>query len=675
MPQIVEVPGHGQVEFPDGMSDEQIASAIKANIMQSGNPEASTDILPEVGRVLDKGIRGGLSVIPALFDLGISGAKGIGKLALRAGTGEWQGEELPPVEDTLDAATPEAITPRMSMQEGVLNLTGGPLSKPQTEAGKYIGSGVEGLIGALAGPGGLVQPVRNAAIGATSGLGGEAGAHLLKGSWEPAGRLLGALLGGGTTAAATSLIPNANKLVRQAAEAIPEADWSKAKALAETLAEKEIPYLNSQLLGPSSTLDDVVSQAATNPAARPKFMQHLRDLPEKTRATFDELINTTFPLGIEGRKGTIQDIQELAANRIKGSEAAGRKAYQQALPPGVARETYDMFDIDGIRSALKSAADDPNILGKNSPGAQQIESFMAKYLPELQPGDVIEKGAINSLVKELNTVAPGEGYGNIATKIIAKTLKDATESDFGAARRAASQHWKTDTNPLKKSIIGDLAEMGGGVRPDKVTAKETAITWLFPKDQDKTREIAKVAKELGPDAVGQLLREHIMKSVSSTFKRAPDTERLQQPYKVLQSMLGTKEQTANVKAGIEIMARGQGLNPKAVSKGFFKTIDALDTIKDLKIPASINKAAIDYSSGENFRSYIIATASRMGRSVWEKVSAKTYEKIADMMTTPEGLKQIEAIARSPKPQAQQALLRSIIAAAEQDVQTEDIKQQ
>jgi hypothetical protein len=37
MPQIVEVPGMGDVEFPDGMSDDEIASAIKAN-MQPQNP-------------------------------------------------------------------------------------------------------------------------------------------------------------------------------------------------------------------------------------------------------------------------------------------------------------------------------------------------------------------------------------------------------------------------------------------------------------------------------------------------------------------------------------------------------------------------------------------------------------------------------------------------------------
>jgi hypothetical protein len=31
MPQVVEVPGMGDVEFPDDMSDDQIAAAIQKN--------------------------------------------------------------------------------------------------------------------------------------------------------------------------------------------------------------------------------------------------------------------------------------------------------------------------------------------------------------------------------------------------------------------------------------------------------------------------------------------------------------------------------------------------------------------------------------------------------------------------------------------------------------------
>lgn len=41
MAQLIEVPGMGVVEFPDGMSDDQIASAIKANMPQPAKQEAS----------------------------------------------------------------------------------------------------------------------------------------------------------------------------------------------------------------------------------------------------------------------------------------------------------------------------------------------------------------------------------------------------------------------------------------------------------------------------------------------------------------------------------------------------------------------------------------------------------------------------------------------------------
>lgn len=38
MPQIIDVPGQGQVEFPDGMSDEQIVAAIQRNSKPAGGP-------------------------------------------------------------------------------------------------------------------------------------------------------------------------------------------------------------------------------------------------------------------------------------------------------------------------------------------------------------------------------------------------------------------------------------------------------------------------------------------------------------------------------------------------------------------------------------------------------------------------------------------------------------
>lgn len=48
MPQIIDVPGRGQVEFPDGMSDADITSAIKKNMPKTAAPKA-----PQ-GNILDR---------------------------------------------------------------------------------------------------------------------------------------------------------------------------------------------------------------------------------------------------------------------------------------------------------------------------------------------------------------------------------------------------------------------------------------------------------------------------------------------------------------------------------------------------------------------------------------------------------------------------------------------
>lgn len=60
MAQIIEVPGMGQVEFPDGMSDDQIASAIKANMPQAA--PKSNAVLQGVGNTAAGLLRGAGSI-------------------------------------------------------------------------------------------------------------------------------------------------------------------------------------------------------------------------------------------------------------------------------------------------------------------------------------------------------------------------------------------------------------------------------------------------------------------------------------------------------------------------------------------------------------------------------------------------------------------------------------
>ena len=72
MPQRIEVPGMGVVEFPDGMSDEQIAGAIKQNMQGQSQPPASPslgpmDIFKEGGRIAATSLYEGATAIPRLL--------------------------------------------------------------------------------------------------------------------------------------------------------------------------------------------------------------------------------------------------------------------------------------------------------------------------------------------------------------------------------------------------------------------------------------------------------------------------------------------------------------------------------------------------------------------------------------------------------------------------------
>jgi hypothetical protein len=69
MPQIIEVPGYGDVEFSDGMTDDQISFAIQQNMMQT-QPKKSESIgsklLSGLGQQLAGNVRGVGSVVSTL---------------------------------------------------------------------------------------------------------------------------------------------------------------------------------------------------------------------------------------------------------------------------------------------------------------------------------------------------------------------------------------------------------------------------------------------------------------------------------------------------------------------------------------------------------------------------------------------------------------------------------
>ena len=72
MAQLIEVPGMGVVEFPDGMSDDQIATAIKANMSQAAPQQApAISSLDKIGVGVADPIHGGAQLLTKILPNGV----------------------------------------------------------------------------------------------------------------------------------------------------------------------------------------------------------------------------------------------------------------------------------------------------------------------------------------------------------------------------------------------------------------------------------------------------------------------------------------------------------------------------------------------------------------------------------------------------------------------------
>jgi hypothetical protein len=188
MPQRIDVPGHGIVEFPDGMSDDQIVAAIQQNPAPTMADKAGG-----LYKALDAGVAKGVAGLGGfLGDASNLGAKGIeaatnfvtDKLGIeRAQTGDRSKSVL--------NAIPTSESVGKAIQADMYD--GAEPYKPQGKAEKYaqaIGEFAPGMIG---GPAGMLR--RGFTQVAAPAVMSETAGQLTEGSKaEPYARVLGAVL-------------------------------------------------------------------------------------------------------------------------------------------------------------------------------------------------------------------------------------------------------------------------------------------------------------------------------------------------------------------------------------------------------------------------------------------------------------------------------------------------
>lgn len=160
MPQQIDVPGMGVVEFPDGMSDQQIVAAIQANApAKAPAVDKLADSAKGAGIGLVKGALDTLATPAKPLEMAVEGLRGAGVAGAKA-----MGVPVP------EFLSKPAPTYAGLMQSGIERVTG-PFYEPKSTEGK-VSEVAASLLPALAipgGPGRAVAPTRDALALAAKG--------------------------------------------------------------------------------------------------------------------------------------------------------------------------------------------------------------------------------------------------------------------------------------------------------------------------------------------------------------------------------------------------------------------------------------------------------------------------------------------------------------------------
>ena len=665
---IVKMPDGVLVEMPDNPTPEQL-KALEQLQPASTDGEKPT-LMQDVGRALDQTVRGGVLAFPGMIGDALVGQSKDGKLPLNpfmSGLLALTGRSL----RSLGVGENDNPMPSEALQL----ITGGKIEKPEDPAMRALGNIGETAVSTMASGGGMGASAMKskALIGTMSGAGAEGFARLF--GDNAVSRVAGALLGGFIPATAGRFVPNSQQLLKQATSQIPKQDWRRAAALEQTLNASEIPHLKSQLLGGKSTLADLVAVASTHPSVRPKLMAAAENSSEQSRKTFELWKNSNLPVAVDETKSVLSDVQATATGKISNLKNQANAAYTNALPAGVSASVYTPAEVRTLAGSLRKLAADPSKFGPLSAGGRFIGSLADDVEASIQPSKIlgpqgkplevgVRKGYINNLLKDLNTRAEKEGYKGLSMDEVKTAIKTATP-EFEAARAAKTTAMVSKVNPAQRGLMGQLAQMGGGVRPDRFTAKEGAINLVFPKDIRQPEAIIQLGKDMGGEGVGELLREHLGRSMERAVKLTSEAGKPQQPFDFVKEIAGTNAQRQNIEAALKVTAESMGANPSAVRNGFYKLMRAFESTKDLKLPASVDRAVLQQQSGLNVPGLVVAPQSRLGRVLWERATKKTFNQIADIVMAPDGLKKLEEIAKSSKPATAEAYARAVLTSAQQ----------
>jgi hypothetical protein len=406
MPQVIEVPGYGLVEFPDGLNDDAIIAAIRT--MDAERPQAAPDT-PDPSEGMSPG---------ELF------AAGAGSQVRSVGRGI--AGFLGPMAARLRGGDPAKVDANMRQQEDEIRRLEGPLmQRPEAQKGAIAGA-VTTAVPAMAIPGGQTV-LGGAAIGAGMG------------AIQPVGTADSRGVNIATGAAFGSGVPAAFKVAGRVAQPVRNVLSGNEKAAVTTLRNEGVPLTVAQQTG-SRAAQGVERFLSDNPVTGGRMAEELakrqRAFTRAALRTIGENADTATPEVLGAARARIGGVMDEIAVKYAPNITPHLDALTQisdeasrVLPDGGRRITVqveriiakagadgriDGRSVQAIRRELEALSKQPDVSGY----AVQLREVLDDALHKATQGTDDFKRLQDARRQYRNLMAISDAAGTTADGVI-----------------------------------------------------------------------------------------------------------------------------------------------------------------------------------------------------------------------------------------------------------------
>lgn len=497
MPTIVEVEGVGEIEFPDGMSNDEIKSALDANFGPKQAPRTPTQELGRQAGLASRYLAEGVSTIPAM--VGDAANEAINMVTR-------------PINSLFGTNIPR-LRPVSSEISGLLTQAGLPM--PETSGERVVGDVSRG-IAAAGGQAGVsartalnpfasrvfeklaAAPVSQleAAAGAAgaSGIAREAGAG-------PVGQTLAAVAGGVTVPAVHQGLAAAGRAV-SGPRATPETRAVKAISKDAKTANLSPDDLMAEMnkLGPGATLSDLSDT-----------LQRRARAVYTSRGEGAELArNYLEGRGADATRRTVADLKKITGkdtnyfDTVK-SVLESRKAESAPLYAAADKASVPAGEVKALHGALIEKA-------KEAEGTQ-LAGALKRMASMLKSGDgfktnVRQLHIVKTQIRDLVSRAYRSGSSNMGKDIDEQLRVLSNSKGTGILEKASPEYaqankiFSDETAVLKaldsgrKVLSGDADEIAETIKNLSLAEKDAYLQGAVKAIRDKVLSGGKFNNDL-----------------------------------------------------------------------------------------------------------------------------------------------------------------------------------